>query len=124
MRIAMMIPVFLTFMSMISRFFFDAEERGRLAVSFILLGLVGVLSFVIYSAYHAVDGRGFVQVNRDQSALRELLRQVERLPNAVARLMQDVLGPQGMFLGIVLASVLLGLGVILYLMHRSAANPD
>jgi hypothetical protein len=124
MRIAMMIPVFLTFMSMISRFFFDAEERGRLAVSFILLGLVGVLSFVIYSAYHAVDGRGFVQVNRDQSALRELLRQVERLPNAAARLMQDVLGPQGMFLGIVLASVLLGLGVILYLMHRSAADPD
>lgn len=124
MRIAMMIPVFLSFMSMISRFFFDAEERGRLAVSFILLGLVGVLSFVIYSAYHAVDGRGFVQVNRDQSALRELLRQVERLPNAAARLMQDVLGPQGMFLGIVLASVLLGLGVILYLMHRSAADPD
>jgi hypothetical protein len=29
-----------------------------------------------------------------------------------------------MFLGIVLASVLLGLGVILYLMHRSAADPD
>ncbi len=62
-------------------------------------------------------------MNRDQSALRELLRQIERLPVAAAHLMQDVLGPQGMVVGIVLASVLLAVGVILYLLHRNAADP-
>ncbi len=124
MRFALMIPAFLAYLSVIGRFFFNAEERGRLSLGFIVLGLIGVLSFVIYSAYRSVDDRGFIQVNRDHSAVRELLRQIERLPVAVARLLDGVLGPKGMILGIVLACVLLAVGVILYLLHKNAADPN
>lgn len=124
MRFALMIPAFLAYLSVIGRFFFSAEERGRLSVGFIFLGLIGVLSFIIYSAYRSVDDRGFIQVNRDHSALREIQRQLEHLGIAAAQMMQHFLGPKGMILGIVLACVLLIVGVSLYLLHKNAADPN
>jgi hypothetical protein len=124
MRFAMMIPAFLAYVSVISRFFLNAEERRRVSAGFIVLGLIGVVCYVIYSAYRTVDDRGFVQVNRHHSALREILGQLESVPAEAARLMQAFLGPQGMVLGLVLACVLLGGGVILFLLHKNAADPD
>ncbi|MEZ5796438.1 MAG: hypothetical protein R3D63_02415 [Paracoccaceae bacterium] len=124
MRLAFMIPAFLAYLSVISRFFFNAEERRRLSLSFIVLGLIGVFSYIIYSAYRSVDDRGFIQVNRDHSALRELVYRLERLPMAAAHLMQETLGPRGMVLGIVVACMLLGIGVILFLLHKNAADTD
>ncbi|GAB1362719.1 hypothetical protein MASR1M32_19550 [Rhodobacter sp.] len=124
MRFALMIPAFLAYLSLISRFFLNVEERRRVSAGFMVLGLVGVVCYVIYAAYRTVDDRGFIQVNRHHSALREILGQLESVPAKAAQLMQGFLGPLGMVLGLVLACVLLAIGVTLFLLHKNAADPN
>lgn len=124
MRFAMMIPAFLAYVSFISRFFFTKEERRRTANAFILLGLIGAFCYLIFRVYQKVDDRGFHQVSRDRTAWRLFLAEVEQMFTRIAHFFDVTLGPQGMFLGVIFATVLLLVGGVLYLLHRNAADPN
>ena len=124
MHILMTIPAFLAYVFVISLRFFGRRERN-----FVLLAFAGLgIGWFLLGIWHQVDQGPFQQADRKAAFFRLLIETLRDLPGRVvgglSGWLHDQLGAQGTLFALVALGVLTVAGVILFLLHRNAADPD
>lgn len=123
MRFILIIPTFLAYATILSRFFFSASERRAQRLALLAVGIVLAAGFYFYAVGTTARNSGFISVRPHGTFWRHVWTDMQWLPTQIDLALAGMLGPNGIILATVTLFLLPIIGVILYLLHKNSADP-
>jgi hypothetical protein len=120
---AKIIPTFLAFIFLMSRPFFNARERRASLIALVALGLFGAFLALCIDVWNKMDHGPVSPVNGRGLFLSRLSDRLSRLWADSWAWATDLISASPVFV-LAIAAVGLPVALILYLLHRNAADPE